>query len=97
MRDSVLAARAGLWVTAHMPGAGCWWGDEWLHLLQSRRAGVHVYLLTNSKLDSAVNRRPQVQAGLSGREGLMLAYPGRLANMECLCECTRLLANIKLY
>lgn len=24
MRGSVLAAGAGLWVTAHVPGVGCW-------------------------------------------------------------------------
>lgn len=82
---------AGSWsrTVGHSPCAWCWRGDKCLNLpLCWCTWSVHVYLLANSKPNSAVNRRPQVQAGVSGRQGFVLAHPGGLANMECLWyEC----------
>lgn len=82
---------AGSWsrTVGHSPSAWCWWGDKRLNLpLYWCAWSIHVYLLANSKLNSAVNRSPQVQAGVSGRQGFVLVHPGGLANMECLWyEC----------
>lgn len=57
----------------HSLCAWCWLlvGGR-VHLPQSWCAGVHVCLLTNSKPDSAVNRRSQVWAEVSGRLGFVL-------------------------
>lgn len=40
VRGSVLAAGARLWITAHAPDIGCWWGETCLHLSQSQCANV---------------------------------------------------------